>query len=101
VPTVAPEDVAAAIVAAIGKPRPDVFVPTMVGRIAKVQPFLGRRLRDALNHLIGADRTFLDIDLGARAAYDERIAGRGSNTAAGADAPTDTTGTAARDAAAR
>lgn len=105
VPTVAPEDVAAAIVAAIATPRPDVFVPTMVGHIARLQPFLGRRLRDALNHLIGADRTFLDVDQGARAAYDRRIADGGESARADADADTDTdtdpTGAAAHDAAAR
>jgi NAD(P)-dependent dehydrogenase (short-subunit alcohol dehydrogenase family) len=73
IPNVQPEDVAAAIAAAVERPCPDVYVPAVVGVIARTQPFLGRRLRDTINHLIGADRTFLDIDHGARAGYDSRI----------------------------
>jgi NADP-dependent 3-hydroxy acid dehydrogenase YdfG len=74
VTTVQPEDVAAAIVAAIARPRPDVYVPGSVGVILRIQSLVGRRLRDALNRKLGADRTFLDIDQMARAAYDARIA---------------------------
>ncbi len=73
VPTVQPGDVADAIVDAIAQPKKDVFVPGSVGLILRVQPLLGRRLRDAINRLLGADRTFLDIDHGARAGYDSRI----------------------------
>jgi NAD(P)-dependent dehydrogenase (short-subunit alcohol dehydrogenase family) len=69
-----PEDVANAIVAAVHKPRCDVYVPRAVGAIVRAQPLLGRRLRDTINHALGADRTFLEIDHGARAAYDHRIA---------------------------
>jgi NAD(P)-dependent dehydrogenase (short-subunit alcohol dehydrogenase family) len=75
IPNVEPSAVAAAIAQAIEQPRADVYVPAAVGVIARTQPFLGRRLRDTINHLIGADRTFLDVDRGARAAYDARIAG--------------------------
>jgi NADP-dependent 3-hydroxy acid dehydrogenase YdfG len=70
---VQPEDVATAIVAAIARPRPDVYVPGSVGVILRIQSLVGRRLRDALNRKLGADRTFLDIDQAARAAYDARI----------------------------
>jgi NAD(P)-dependent dehydrogenase (short-subunit alcohol dehydrogenase family) len=70
---VTPEAVADAIVAAIERPRPDVFVPQSVGAIIKTQPLIGRRVRDAINHFLGADRTFLDIDTTARASYDARI----------------------------
>jgi NADP-dependent 3-hydroxy acid dehydrogenase YdfG len=73
IPNVKPEDVARGIVQAVEKPRLDVYVPAAVGVIARTQPFLGRRLRDAINHAIGADRTFLDIDHAARAGYDARI----------------------------
>src|SRR5438874_410997 len=73
VPTVAPDDVAAAIAAVVARPRADVYVPRSVGAILRTQPLLGRRLRDAINHRLGADRTFLDVDPAARAAYDERI----------------------------
>jgi NAD(P)-dependent dehydrogenase (short-subunit alcohol dehydrogenase family) len=72
---VEPGDVAAAITRAIAKPRADVYVPAAVGVILRTQPLIGRRLRDAINRFIGADRTFLDVDHQARAAYDARIAG--------------------------
>ena len=65
--------VATAIVRAIEKRKPDVYVPTAVGVIARTQPLIGRRVRDAINHAIGADRTFLDVDRAARATYDARI----------------------------
>jgi hypothetical protein len=41
----------------------------------RMQPLLGRRLRDAMNRFIGADRSFLDVDHAARRSYDERIRG--------------------------
>jgi NAD(P)-dependent dehydrogenase (short-subunit alcohol dehydrogenase family) len=75
VATVQPDDVGAAIAAAVGRPRPDVYVPRSVGAILRTQPLLGRRLRDAINRRLGADRTFLEVDTAARAAYDERIRG--------------------------
>jgi len=68
-----PDAVAAAIKRAIQRPRADVYVPGAVGVIGRTQPLLGRRLRDAVNHLIKADRTFLEVDRRARAAYDARI----------------------------
>jgi NAD(P)-dependent dehydrogenase (short-subunit alcohol dehydrogenase family) len=74
IPNVAPEEVASAVAAAIARPRADVYVPSIVGVIARIQPLLGRWLRDAINHAIKADRTFLDVDQSARAGYDARIA---------------------------
>jgi NAD(P)-dependent dehydrogenase (short-subunit alcohol dehydrogenase family) len=71
--TVEPEDVAEAIVAAVEDPRPDVYVPGAVGAILKLTPLLGRRVRDTINRGLKADRTFLEIDQDARAAYDRRI----------------------------
>jgi NAD(P)-dependent dehydrogenase (short-subunit alcohol dehydrogenase family) len=73
VPTVTPQDVAGAIAKAIDTPAYDVFVPSSVGVIIKTQPLLGRKLRDLINHLLGADRTFLEVDQTARAGYDARI----------------------------
>jgi NADP-dependent 3-hydroxy acid dehydrogenase YdfG len=81
VPTVQPEDVANAILRAIERRKKDVFVPVSVGVIVRLQPLLGRRLRDAINRALGADRTFLDVDLGARAAYDARISARAESPA--------------------
>jgi NAD(P)-dependent dehydrogenase (short-subunit alcohol dehydrogenase family) len=73
IPNVEPIAVADAIAAAVARPRADVYVPAAVGVIARTQPLIGRRVRDAINHLIGADRTFLEVDHGARAGYDARI----------------------------
>jgi NAD(P)-dependent dehydrogenase (short-subunit alcohol dehydrogenase family) len=73
--TVQPDAVGAAIARGIARGKKDVFVPGSVGAIVRTQPLLGRRLRDAINHALGADRTFLDIDQAARAAYDARISG--------------------------
>ena len=75
IPAVAPNAVGEAIARAVVRPRPDVYVPASVGPMLRMQPLLGRRLRDAMNRLIGADRSFLDVDHAARRAYDERIRG--------------------------
>ncbi len=71
---VEPEDVAAAIVQVIERPRPDVYVPRAVGRITKLQPLVGRRIRDGISRALKADRALLEVDQGARAAYANRIA---------------------------
>jgi NADP-dependent 3-hydroxy acid dehydrogenase YdfG len=73
VATIQPEDVATAIVAAMRRPRADVYVPRSVGAILRSQPLIGRRLRDAVNRSIRADRVFLEVDAAARADYDARI----------------------------
>lgn len=80
VPTVEPDDVASSIVRALSRPRADVYVPSSVGAIVRTQALLGRRLRDAINHLIRADRTFLEVDRGARASYEARIAAPSEET---------------------
>ncbi|WP_370288491.1 SDR family oxidoreductase [Nocardioides sp.] len=68
-----PEDVAAGIVEALHSGRKDVFVPRIVGPMLRSQPFLGRRLRDALNTRMGAYDTFLRFDAAARADYAARV----------------------------
>lgn len=73
--TVEPAVVAEAIADAITRPRPDVYVPASIGPIIRIQPLFGRRIRDWLNHRLGADRVFLDFDRGERSGYDERIRG--------------------------
>jgi NAD(P)-dependent dehydrogenase (short-subunit alcohol dehydrogenase family) len=75
IPAVAPAAVGEAIARAVVRPRPDVYVPATVGPMLRMQPLLGRRLRDAINRLIGADRSFLDVDHAARRDYDARIRG--------------------------
>ena len=76
VPVAEPEDVAAAICNAIEKPRPDVYVPKMIGTILRTQPLLGRRTRDLINRRLGAYDTFLKFDAEARSGYSDRIGGR-------------------------
>ncbi|CAM3861488.1 SDR family oxidoreductase [Smaragdicoccus niigatensis] len=73
IPTVEPEDVADAIARVIARPKADVFVPQIVGTILKPQPLLGRGLRDWFNHILGADKAFLDVDAKARSGYENRI----------------------------
>jgi len=73
IPNVTPEAVAKAITGAIQRPKKDVFVPGSVGVVIRTQPMIGRRMRDAVNHFIRADQTFLDVDTSARAYYEDRI----------------------------
>jgi NAD(P)-dependent dehydrogenase (short-subunit alcohol dehydrogenase family) len=73
VATIKPEDVGAAIAAAVATPVYDVYVPKSVGGIIRLNMFLGRRVRDAIGRALKADRTFLDFDHTARASYEARI----------------------------
>ena len=75
VATIKPDDVAAAIAAAVAEPRYDVYVPKSVGAIIKLNSLLGRKVRDGMARALKADRTFLDFDSSARAGYEERISG--------------------------
>jgi NAD(P)-dependent dehydrogenase (short-subunit alcohol dehydrogenase family) len=75
VKNVEPEDVAAAILRAIAKPKADVYVPRELGAFARVQPLIGRRVRDAINRGLRVDRAFLEVDDTARSAYEQRAAG--------------------------
>jgi short-subunit dehydrogenase len=74
VATIKPEDVGAAIAAAIATPVNDVYVPKSIGTIIKLNSLLGRKVRDAIGRALKADRTFLDFDRGARSQYETRIA---------------------------
>ncbi|WP_210491374.1 SDR family NAD(P)-dependent oxidoreductase [Patulibacter sp. SYSU D01012] len=69
------EDVAAAIVAALRRPRFDVPVPAVAGPIAGISGALPRRGQDLIGRLIGADETLIGADPAARAAYERRAAG--------------------------
>ncbi|WP_280341895.1 SDR family oxidoreductase [Nocardia neocaledoniensis] len=68
-----PEEVAEAIVAAVATRKPDVYLPGVLGAVLWSQPLIGRRLRDWMNRLIGADSAFLSFDATARRGYDSRI----------------------------
>lgn len=70
-----PEEVAEGIIGAIAGRKPDVYLPGILGPMARLQPVLGRRIRDFLNHLLDADTAFLTVDKSARSGYDARING--------------------------
>jgi NAD(P)-dependent dehydrogenase (short-subunit alcohol dehydrogenase family) len=67
-------DVADAIVETLEVPRFDVFVPRANGAMYKVLALLPRGLREGLGRLMKVDKLMLDVDHGARRAYEERAA---------------------------
>ncbi len=83
---VEPSDVADAIVEAMEVPRFDVFVPRSNGALLKVLGVLPRGAREAIGRAMKVDKLMLEVDEGARRAYEERIA---SGAASGDDAPTE------------
>jgi NADP-dependent 3-hydroxy acid dehydrogenase YdfG len=74
VKTVEPEDVAAAVVAALQVPRFDVFVPKVTGRLVGLGAMLPRRAREAIARASGGDKALRAADPVARAAYEARAA---------------------------
>ena len=69
---VQPEDVAAAIVKALDKPKTHVSVPAPLRFVGAVTSMLGPRGRRWLSKQMGNDHVFLDYDRTARAAYETR-----------------------------
>jgi NAD(P)-dependent dehydrogenase (short-subunit alcohol dehydrogenase family) len=67
-------DVADEIVEALEVPRFDVFVPRANGVIYKVLGPLPRSWRDAIGRAMKIDKLMLEVDHGARRAYEERAA---------------------------
>jgi NAD(P)-dependent dehydrogenase (short-subunit alcohol dehydrogenase family) len=74
VKAVEPEDVAAEVVAALKKPRFDVFVPRSNGPLIQLTSPLPRTWREAIGRWIKVDRPLLDADRSARAGYEARAA---------------------------
>ncbi|MBX6766289.1 MAG: SDR family oxidoreductase [Actinomadura rubrobrunea] len=68
-----PEEVAAAVVDVIRRPRPQVVVPRRLGVQVRLGALLPDALRRAIARRYGLDRIFLDYDPEARRAYDARI----------------------------
>ncbi len=85
-------DVADAIVEAMEAPRFDVFVPKANGALYRVMQLLPRGAREAIGRLMKVDKLMLEVDHGARRAYEERAA-------AGAQSAADETPAPQRDAA--
>ncbi|HEX2312510.1 MAG TPA: SDR family oxidoreductase [Thermomonospora sp.] len=70
-----PEDVAAAVVQMIARPRPQVFVPRRFGAQIRTMGLVPDAVKRALARRYGLDRIFLDFDREARRGYDSRIRG--------------------------
>jgi hypothetical protein len=68
------EDVANQIVEAMEVPRFDVFVPRANGALYKFLTLLPRGAREGLGRLMKVDKLMLEVDHGARRAYEERAA---------------------------
>jgi NADP-dependent 3-hydroxy acid dehydrogenase YdfG len=69
---VEPEDIAAAIVKVLNKPKTHASVPADIRFVLTVTNLLGPRGRRWLNRRTGTDRVFLDLDVTARRSYEER-----------------------------
>ena len=68
-----PEDVAAAIVSAVERPRFDVFVPRSYGVLFKLVSPLPRPAREAVLRAVGSERGTRRTTRADRAAYEERM----------------------------
>ncbi len=69
-----PEDVADAIVAALERPKFDVWVPRESVGIYKVMQMLPRGGREAIGRALKADKVLAETDSQVRAAYEDRAA---------------------------
>jgi NADP-dependent 3-hydroxy acid dehydrogenase YdfG len=69
-----PEDVADAIVAALERPKFDVWVPRESAAVHKVVNVLPRRAREWVARALNADKVLAEPDRNVRAAYEERAA---------------------------
>jgi short-subunit dehydrogenase len=69
---VQPEDIAAAVVKALDKPKTHVSVPAPLRFVGAATSMLGPRGRRWLSKKMGNDRVFLDFDRTARQGYEDR-----------------------------
>ncbi len=76
IPNAQPEDIAAAVVGLIEKPRPHVRVTKLAGAASQLAKFMPRRAGEALSGALGAYSSFTTgVDQEKRRAYDERARG--------------------------
>lgn len=74
-PSIQPQDVAAAIVDALRRPRFDVFVPRRLNALVRLGTLMPRRLREWVARRVGAETIMLTgLNSGQRADYDKRAA---------------------------
>ena len=69
---VEPEDIAAAIVKTLDKPKTHVSVPPALRFTAQAAQMLPPKGRRAMNKALGLDTVFLEFDAGKRKAYEDR-----------------------------
>jgi short-subunit dehydrogenase len=69
---VEPEEIAAAVVKALDKPKTHVSVPAGIRPILTLITMLGPRGRRWVNRRAGSDRLFLDYDVATRRPYEQR-----------------------------
>ena len=69
---VEPEDIAAAIVKTLNKPKTHVSVPAFLRFTAQAAQMLGPRGRRWLNRKLGLDTVFLEFDSAQRQSYEQR-----------------------------
>ncbi len=69
---VEPEDIAAAIVKTLNKPKTHVSVPPPLRFTAQAAQMLPPKGRRAMNKALGLDTVFLDVDTDKRKGYAER-----------------------------
>ncbi len=73
---VTPEQVAAGILSALERPRPDVYVPRSLGVAVRTGGLIPRRVGQWLNRVLGGERAALDAMASPeRRSYDARIGG--------------------------
>ncbi len=69
---VEPEDIAAAVIAVLDKPKTSLSVPYALRFVAAATAFLPPKGRRWLSEKMGTSRVFLDLDNVARAGYEQR-----------------------------
>ncbi|CDO09341.1 SDR family NAD(P)-dependent oxidoreductase [Mycolicibacterium cosmeticum] len=69
---VEPEDIAAAIVKTLNKPKTHVSVPPALRFTAQAAQMLPPKARRAMNKALGLDNVFLEFDKAKRKAYEDR-----------------------------
>jgi NADP-dependent 3-hydroxy acid dehydrogenase YdfG len=74
IPRIKPDDVAAAIVGTLRRPRFDVYVPRSIGPLTALAAALPRPVREWALRAIGADRVLWRVDAAARRTYELRAA---------------------------
>jgi NAD(P)-dependent dehydrogenase (short-subunit alcohol dehydrogenase family) len=83
-------DVAEAIAEALEVPRFDVFVPKANGALLRTASLMPRSAAEWVGRAMGTDKLMTEVDHGARAAYEERVAHstrEGTDDAASASKP--------------